>query len=53
MTYVTTVSTTKRIVGVGPADEHLLVVDPGKYSDVILTIILFEGGETKIEQTED
>jgi hypothetical protein len=41
LTYVATVSTTKRIVGVRSTDEHLFIVDPGKHSDVILTIILF------------
>jgi hypothetical protein len=41
MTYVAAVSTAKRIVGIRSAHEHLFVVDSGKHSDVILTIILF------------
>ena len=41
MTYVATVSTTKRIVSVRSADEHLVVVDPCQDSNIILTVILF------------
>jgi len=48
LTYVATVSTAKRIVGVRSADKHLFVVDPGKHSDVILTIILFVRPKKKV-----